>query len=35
MNDGIDGELCSLKYVTVDDAVVAVKQIGLGAQLAK
>ena len=35
VNDGIDGELCSLKYVTVDGAVAAVKQIGLGAQLAK
>ena len=35
VKDGIDGELCSLKYVTVDDAVAAIKQIGLGAQLAK
>ena len=28
-------DLCSVKYVTVDDAVAAVKQIGLGAELAK
>ena len=35
VNDGIDADLCSLKYVTVDDAVAAVKQIGLGAELAK
>ena len=25
VNDGINGELCSLKYVTVDDAVAAIK----------
>ena len=30
VNDGIDADLCSVKYVTVDDAVAAVKQIGLG-----
>ena len=35
VNDRIDANLCSLKYVTVDDAVAAVKQIGLGAELAK
>ena len=35
MNDGIDSELCSLKYVSVDDAVTAVQQKGAGAQLAK
>ena len=35
VNDGIDADLCSLKYVTVDAAVAAVKQIGLGAELAK
>ena len=35
VNDGINADLCSLKYVTVDDAVAAVKQIGLGAELAK
>ena len=35
MNDGIDSELCSLKYVSVDDAVTAVQQKGPGAQLAK
>ena len=35
VNDGIDSELCSLKYVSVDDAVTAVQQKGPGAQLAK
>ena len=35
VNDGIDSELCSLKYVTVDDAVTAIQQKGLGAHLAK
>ena len=35
VNDGIDSGLCSLMYVTVDDAVAAVQQIGPGAQLAK
>ena len=35
VNDGIDSELCSLKYVTVDDAVTAIQQKGSGAHLAK
>ena len=35
INASGDADLCSFKYVTVDDVVVAVKQIGLGAKLIK
>ena len=35
MNDGIEKELCSLKYVTVDEAVRAIRVTGSGAYLAK
>ena len=35
VNDGIREDLCSLKYVTVDDAAQAVLELGQEAQLAK
>ena len=35
VNDGIDPELCSLSYVTVDDAAAAIVRLGRGAELAK
>ena len=35
VNDGIREGWCSLSYVTVDDAVSAVQQLGQEAQLAK
>jgi len=35
VNDGIELELCSLKYVSVDDAVRVVLELGTGTQLAK
>ena len=35
MNDGIERELCSLKYVTIDQAVRAIRDVSRGAQLAK
>ena len=35
VNDGVREDLCSLKYVTVDDAAQAVLELGPGAQLAK
>ena len=35
VNDGIREDLCSLKYVSVDDAAQAVLRLGRGAQLAK
>ena len=35
INDGIDRELCSLKYVSVDDAVRSIVDLGLGTLIAK
>ena len=35
MNDGIELELCSLSYVNVDEAAVAIRKAGRGAFLAK
>ena len=35
MNDGIDSEICSLSYVTVDEAAKAILLKGNGALLAK
>ena len=35
VNDGIDRQLCSLKYLTVDQAVAHILQVGQGAVLAK
>ena len=35
VNDGIRREWCSLTYVSVDDAVAAVRQLGRGSLLAK
>ena len=35
VNDGIDRELCSLKYVSVDDAVRSILGLGPGALIAK
>ena len=35
INDGIDRELCSLKYVSVDDAVRSILDLGLGILIAK
>ena len=35
MNDGIDSEICSLLYVTVDEAAKAILLKGSGALLAK
>ena len=35
VNDGIDPALCSLTYVTVDDAVSAILRTGKGAFIAK
>ena len=35
VNDGIDPELCSLSYITVDDAVAEIARLGRGAELAK
>ena len=35
VNDGIREDLCSLKYVTVDDAVQVVLELGQGAKLTK
>ena len=35
INDGIDRELCSLKYVSVDDAVRSVVDLGPGTLIAK
>jgi hypothetical protein len=34
MNDGIDPRVCSVKYITVDDAVRTVIGLGQGALLA-
>ena len=35
VNDGIDSSLCSLSYITVDDAARAIEKAGRGARLAK
>ena len=35
MNDGIPKDLCSLGYMSVDDLVAQVLQIGRGAEMAK
>jgi hypothetical protein len=35
VNDGIDPELCSLKYTRVEEVANAVMQLGRGAELAK
>ena len=35
MNDGIPSELCSLSYITTDDAVEKVMELGIGCLLAK
>jgi len=35
VNDGISKPLCSLKYVTIDEAIKAIVQLGQGALLAK
>ena len=35
MNDGIEKELCSLKYVFVDETMREVIELGQGTQLAK
>ena len=35
MNDGIPSELCSLSYITTDDAVEKVMELGIGRLLAK
>jgi hypothetical protein len=35
VNDGIEKELCSLKYVSVDEAMKEVMTLGQGTQLAK
>ena len=35
VNDGIDRELCSLKYMSVDDAVRSILDLGLGTLIAK
>ena len=35
INDGIDSELCSLSYASIDDAVVTILQKGEGTLLAK
>ena len=35
VNDGIEKELCSLKYVSVDEAMREVTVLGQGTQLAK
>ena len=35
VNDGIEKELCSLKYVYVDEAIREVLALGQGTQLAK
>ena len=35
VNDGISEQLCSLRYVSLDDAVRLVKQLGRGTQLVK
>ena len=35
VNDGILGELCSLKYASLDDAVGLIRQLGPGSQLVK
>ena len=35
VNDGIENELCSLKYVSVDEAMREVIELGQGTQLAK
>ena len=35
VNDGIDPDLCSLSYVSIDDAVRAATRLGQGALLAK
>ena len=35
VNDGIDPQLCSLSYVSVDDAVRAIWRLGVGTVLAK
>ena len=35
VNDGIDPEWCSMKYISVDDAAEAIRQMGRGAFLAK
>ena len=34
-NDGVDPELCSLRYTTVDDAVAGILHLGCGSLLAK
>ena len=35
VKDGIEGDLCTLSYIKVDDAVRAVQEKGGGARLAK
>ena len=35
MNDGIDPDLCSMVYTTVDDAALIVSRLGKGALMAK
>ena len=35
MNDGIDPELCSLHYISVDDVATAAAGLGRGALMAK
>lgn len=35
VNDGIEKELCSLKYTSVDEAVRVIRELGPGTQLAK
>ena len=35
MSDGIPSELCSLSYITTDDAVEKVMELGIGCLLAK
>ena len=35
VNDGIPKELCSLKYITIDDAISYIVRLGQGTHLAK
>ena len=35
MNDGIPKQLCGLKYITVDDAINHILELGCGTNLAK
>ena len=35
VNDGIDPELCSLRYTTVDDVAMAAARLGQGTLMAK